>query len=345
VSGNVGDLRPDNKTVFITEVVEILIVLIVSKSYCGSTNLHNEVDVLSVMLGEKRITYTKSVLVTGYTAKRILLTVEDEAVFGINLEASYTESCRNVINNLAAAYDSRLCGIEVRIASAVPEVNVLYMKVNEVVRGLSLSYNVTLLIGNGIEDLIALLLVGNEYLYLYVAVNRGSNLDAGATVVVEVKVGIVYCDKVNVTVKTAVEGEVCHLRIYGFVRRVVHNDSNLALLTDRIGKIYSPGGVTAIVMSLVLTVYVYVSGRVCAAYFKIILISLGELSLHKLLGVKTSAAEVVVAAVLTVSSVPCVGEIYAYNTVVVRSGSAVLRKLPAFIKGKNFSHFVLRVLF
>ena len=44
------------------------------------------------MLGKKRVSYTESVLVAGYTAKRILLSVKDKAVFGIDLKAAAAES-------------------------------------------------------------------------------------------------------------------------------------------------------------------------------------------------------------------------------------------------------------
>ena len=305
--------------------------LIVSKTNGGSTDLHDEIDIFLVMLGEKSVAYAESVLVTGYTSKWVFLTVEYEAVVRIDLEASHTETRGNRVNSLAASDNRSHSRVKIRIASAVPEMYVLDGKISYAVSGREFCYSVALAVKHGVTDLVTVLLICYVYLYLYVARNRGGYLDAGAAVVVEIKVGVCNCYEIYVTVKTAVEGEVCHLRIYLLVRGVVHYDSYLALISEALGEVNSPGGVSAVVMSLVLTVNVYVCGRVRTADLEIVLIGCGELTLYELLGVKTRAAEVVVAAVLSVGSVPGVGEIYAYNAVVVRGGRAIFGKLPTLV--------------
>jgi hypothetical protein len=83
---DIGDLRPDNETALVTEIIEILIVLIVSKTNGGCADLANEVDIFLVMLGKESVTHAPSVLVTGYAAERIFLTVKDKALLRVNAE-------------------------------------------------------------------------------------------------------------------------------------------------------------------------------------------------------------------------------------------------------------------
>ena len=54
------------------------------------------------MLGEKCVTDAESVLMTGYTVKRIFFTIEEEALVGINLECTATETCAYFIEYLIA---------------------------------------------------------------------------------------------------------------------------------------------------------------------------------------------------------------------------------------------------
>ena len=118
--------------------------LIVCKTDGGSTYLENEVDVLLVVAGKKRVTNAESVLMAGYTAQGIFLTVKDEAVFGIDLEASYTETSRNTVDSLTVSYDRSLSRVEIRIASTVPEVYVINIKFYLCVSALKLCNNIFL---------------------------------------------------------------------------------------------------------------------------------------------------------------------------------------------------------
>ena len=90
--GNVGDFSPDYKTVFVAEVIEILVMLIVRKTDGGCTYLHDEADVLSMMLGKKCVAEADSVLMTGNTSQGVFLAVEDKASFGVNLEGTAAEA-------------------------------------------------------------------------------------------------------------------------------------------------------------------------------------------------------------------------------------------------------------
>jgi hypothetical protein len=255
---DVRNFRPNNHTVLVAEIVEVLVVLIVSKTNGGTTYLVDIFHILLVVLGKKCVTKTESVLVTGYTAKRIFLTVKDKATVGIDLVGTATESCANVVDNLLAFNDFSLTAVEIGINTSVPEMHVLDFKVNNLVGS---NYSLKLffiLVIKGVGDLLTFLKLGSVNLYLnfrLFALNGGSNLDTGCAEVIEVEVGFSNGNDVYVTVKTAVEGEVCHLGINGLVGSIVNNDSKGVVTAYKIvGKINSPGGVTAIVVAKVLAI-------------------------------------------------------------------------------------------
>ena len=162
--GDIGDLSPDHETLLVAEIVEILIVLIVSETDGGSSHLHNEVDILCVMLGEKGVTHAKTVLMAGYTAEGIFLAVEDKSVVGIDLEASAAETVANVIKNGLALNDLDLTAIEIGILASVPEVNVFNIENNLLVGGLDLLKLVFFLVVNGVNQFLTFAELGGVYL-------------------------------------------------------------------------------------------------------------------------------------------------------------------------------------
>jgi hypothetical protein len=150
--GNVGDLRPYHHTVLVTQIVEILIVLIVSKADSVCAYLEDKLDILSVMLGKKCVAEAKSVLVTGNAAKGVGLTVKEEAELGINLEGANAEAGGYVVDNVAVCYKLSLEGVKVGVASAVPEVCALDSEAHGRVGGLGSEYDVLLLVECGVAN-------------------------------------------------------------------------------------------------------------------------------------------------------------------------------------------------
>ena len=157
-----------------------------------------------MVLGKKSITYTKSVLVTGYTAEGIFLSVENEAVFGIDLKASAAESCGYRINVALAAYDGSLCRVEVGITSAVPEVYVFNFKCNDLVRGVRFSDEIAFLVA----DFKVILIrsgkrsaVNLDLNLCILTLNCGGDLDAGCAVVVKVEMYVGYGNDVYISVR------------------------------------------------------------------------------------------------------------------------------------------------
>ena len=313
--------------------------LVVSKTDGGGTNLHNEVDILLVMLGEKCVTDAEAVLVTGYTAKGVFLTVEDEAVVGVNAEGAAAEAAANVIKYGIAILDLYLAAIEVGVTATVPEMNVTNIEGYLGITGLDLCDLVLFLVVNGINESLGVGEGGGIDLDLdlcILAVNGGGDLKTGAAVVVKIEVGLAGGDEVYVTVKTAVEGEVCHLGVDGFVGSVVYYDSDLGIIGDLIGEVNAPGGVTAIVVSELLAANVNVSRGVSATDLEVVYLSLGEGGLIKSLYVEAGATEVIVAAVLTVGCIPGVGEVN-YLSLSYRYVSGILGEEPIFVKVNNIS--------
>ena len=341
---NIRNFSPDYKTCSVAEVIEVLAVLIVSKSDCGRAHFHNELDILSVVLGKKSVTNAESILVTGYTAKGILSAVKDETAVRIDCEGTATESCSNLIYRLAVSHKSYACGIEVRILSTVPKVNVLDLELLNLLTGgnFNCSKSLAFLGVESVNECCAFFNVLGEYLNLnesIVATNDRSYLDTGSSVVIEIEVLLANNDELNVSVKTTVECEVCHLGINSGVSCVINCDGKNVFIVNMTGEVYSPCGVTAVVMTEVLTVKINVCGRVSAVNLEVVFCTCGELALEEALGVVASASVVIVAAVLSVSSIPTVGKVYLLaNGKLCKVCRNVLCEDPIWIHAANCSH-------
>ena len=161
---------------------------------------------------------------------------------------------------------------------------------------------------------------------------------------------LVRADDVYVTVKTAVEGEVCDLGVNSVVGCIVNGDNEKVVILECLGYVNSPGGVTAVVVREKLAVKVSVCGGVSSVYLKKIAVCLGKLRLVKSLCIVAGAAVVIVTAVLTVGRVPGVRKIHrlpARRHFCGDLGSR-LRKRPICVKINYFSHrfspFTVRIL-
>ena len=286
------------------------------------------------MLGEQRVSYTEPVLMARNSAQRIFLTVEYETVIGIYFEAAASKAAAHVVDRLPALNYLYLTAVKVRIAAAVPEMNVLYIEADLRIGRLDFVKLLLFLVVKCVNKLLTLLKSLNEYLDLNVGVlifDCGSDHKSLATIVIKVKMTLAYANKVNVSVKTAVEGKVCHLRINAIARRVVNDNGELALLCKLVGDINAPCRISAVVVRELLCSNVNVSRRVCSADLKIVAIRCGKLRSLDALKVKAGAAEIIVSAIVSVLCVPSMWKIYLYaltHTDIRR----VLDEQPVFIK-------------
>ena len=155
--------------------------------------------------------------------------------------------------------------------------------------------------------------VSHKYFHCHrsiLTLNLRSHHQTGTSVIIQIKVSIVYCDQIYITIQTAIEGKVRHLGIYGVVGRIVHCDHNQVLDLQRLGHIDTPGRITAVVMSQMLSVHINIRRRICSPKFQIILLSLRQIHLIDLLGIIAGSAIIIAVSILAVDGIPGVGKIH-----------------------------------
>ena len=112
-----------------------------------------------------------------------------------------------------------------------------------------------------------------------------------------------------IAVNAAVEGEVGLLRVDGIVVAVVNGNHQLiCAIVQGIGDVHAEGGVAALVLGHFLTVQADNCSHSYAVKLQNRAPAVGQLRLFQRAGIGAGAAVVVVAAVLTVYSVPGVGQ-------------------------------------
>ena len=121
---------------------------------------------------------------------------------------------------------------------------------------------------------------------------------------------VVYTYYVYISVDTAVEGEVSHLRIAEFVSGVVgsYNKKVFVLYVVTVN-FYTEGGIAAVVSDKLFTVEEYLSGGVYCLKLNICYLVDGKLFLFESLYKITLCTQVVVTAVLAVLFVPGIGKV------------------------------------
>ena len=248
--GDIGDLSPDDHTPLITEVIEVLIVLVVGQPDGGCANLADQVHVLPVVLGKQRVSDLPAVLVPGNAPQGIFLPVENEAPLGINGEGAAAEPGGNLIQNRAILKQLRLAGVQVGILPAVPQVDVFDAEVG-VPAALIGSDNLSVGTQQAVADGLTGLVVGHENPDLHTGIrsfHRRGDLNAGAAVIIQIKMGIGNADQVHVPVKSAIEGKVRYLGIHPAIGGVVHQNGQQVVVFQGPGHIHPPGGVAAVMM-------------------------------------------------------------------------------------------------
>ena len=133
--GDIGNLRPDDQAVLIAQIVEILVVLIVSQTDGGGAQFVDEFHILLVVLGQQGVAQTPAVLVTGHATQGIFLAIEDKSTLRVDLKCTATKSCAYVIDYLFIAKKLCLCCVKIRVLKTMPKCNSLYFKANLSVLG------------------------------------------------------------------------------------------------------------------------------------------------------------------------------------------------------------------
>ena len=125
---------------------------------------------------------------------------------------------------------------------------------------------------------------------------------------VQIKVRIGNADDVYIPVQTAIEGKVCHLGIHRVIGCIVHSDDDHRLHTDLLGDVTTPGGVATVMMGVLLAIDVQISRGIGAVDLNVVALCLRQVFLVQFLGINGRTAVVVIAAVLSIQSVPGMGQ-------------------------------------
>ena len=341
MTGNIRNFCPDHHTALVAKIVKILIVLIVRKSDGICADLTNEIHILKVMLGKKRIADLPSVLMTADTVERIFLSVENKTGLSINTEGTAAETRGYLIDFLAPANDRYLCRVEIGINSTVPKVYVLNRQNGACGCTLTLCDCISVCIKNAKRYLVALFHI------VYVGVNfyirrsfsdLGCNNESLAAEIFKIKMRFLYTNDVYVTVNTAVEGEIRHLRINFLVGSVIYQDTKRILRAEITRDIHTPSGISTVVMRKTLAVHIHVGRGIRTVYLKIVFFCFREQVGAEHLSVKASATEIVVSAVLTVGRIPSMRNRDGFSYLCGAYLGYSFEKLPIIVKFQYLSH-------
>ena len=120
--------------------------------------------------------------------------------------------------------------------------------------------------------------------------------------------GFGHGNQIDISVKTAVESEVGHLRINAVVGGVIHGNRKGILPRQLVGQIHTPGGITAVVVREMFPVQIDVGGGIGTVDFQIMPVPCHHGITAQFLFIHTGAAEIIVAAVLPVCGIPGMGQ-------------------------------------
>ena len=324
--GDVGDLCPDHHAVLVAQVVEILVVLVVRQPDGVCTQLPDQRHVLIVHLPGDGVAQTLAVLMAGHTVKGIGPAVEEKALLCIHREAAQAHLGGHFIHRLAVLQQADDTGVQVWVLHAVPQVGSIQME--ESIFALALCSGAAL----GIQQLHrhgAATFHQRFHPDVGAALFQGGgDLHAGIAKVSQRNVVFVHHQQAHIPVDAAVEGEVCFLGVNAVVDAVVHPHRELVLCLQQLRDLCPEGGVAAVMGAELLTVQQHGGAGVDTL----------ELQPHLLLcrvvhrcckagAVGAAAPPVIVAAVLTVPGVPCMGQLYGSGNAVRAGELPVLHEL------------------
>ena len=324
--GDVGDLCPDHHAVLVAQVVEILVVLVVGQPDGVCAQLPDQRHVLIVHLPGDGIAQTLAVLMAGHTVKGIGPAVEEEALLCIHREAAQAHPGGHFVHRLAVLQQTNHTGVQVGVFDAVPQVGSIQMEKSIFAFALcnGAALGVQQLHRHGAAafhqrfypDVGAVLLQG-----------RG-DLHAGIAKVSQCDVVFVHHQQAHIPVDAAVEGEVRFLGVNAVVDAVIHPHRELVFCLQQFRDLCPEGGVAAVMGAELLTVQQYGGAGVDALKLQPYLLLCRVVHrCCKAGAVGAAAPPVIVAAVLTVPGVPCMGQLYGGGNAVRAGELPVLHEL------------------
>ena len=219
VHRDVGDFRPDDKTLFVAQVIECLRVLVVGKADGVGAHFQNQRHIFFHHLAGDGNAHALAVLMAGDTAQGIGVAVQNEALLRVNLKLAAAEA-----GGLGLAIvQPRSYGVEIRVIKTVPQAGVLQREHG--FGGAVLDGGARLL---AIQREVDVLRADNERLNSHLTAvlgkvsHNGRDLDGHSAVFGKGKVCSGHNMQRYIAVNAAVEGEVGLLGVDGVVVAVVH---------------------------------------------------------------------------------------------------------------------------
>ena len=99
MAGGIGDLRPDQEAIPVTDIIIFIRVLVMGQTNGIGANFFHYIGVFDHILIGDGVSFPKAILMAGSTAQRQWLAVEDETFFGIDEEFAETIGLFDLIDD------------------------------------------------------------------------------------------------------------------------------------------------------------------------------------------------------------------------------------------------------
>ena len=337
VHGDVGDLRPDHQTVFITQVIEFLCVLIVGQTQGVGAQLFDDVHIPAMVLYRQGVALALHILMAGHAPQRITAAVEQESFLGIDVKPAAAEPGLDLI----AAVQPGRSRVQVRIVQTIPQMDIVQLEHRG---GIAFHHRHRLgLIRHRKGHVLCPAFHPGFHRHvgsMGIQIHDRRDLHARRTAVAQRKVGGRHHDEVYIPVQTAVEGEICFLGIDGVVVAVIHRNDQQVFFFQMRRQIHAEGGIPALVFCQRFAVEHDHRGVSRAVHLQPDFVGAVMLRHLQAAGVQAGAAVIVIAAVLPVHGVPGVGQVNGLALSARQNGGQIrfFVKLPAFVEVYDGAH-------
>ena len=315
--------------------------LIVCQTDGVGTQFLDDLCVLIVVLHGQGVALVQLILMAGDTAQRGGLAVDGEAAVRGNGVAAHAYVGVDLVKGLVVALQTCHHGVEVRLVHA-PQLSVRDVNRNGriVRRTNSGSHFASVGVLDAVHHGKAVVGVGDEALDFKgsaaVCGGLGGDHDAGAAVVVQIKVCVGHADQVHAPVQSAVEGKVRRCGVHGGGVLVADLDGQLVVaVTAQVGDVGAEDGEAAFVGGG--NGAVHLDGGIQRSCQHLHIHAAAGQRLHRFFkgaAVNAGGAQVAAVAVHAVHGVPGVGQGDGLG------GALALGEAqgPAFVQGNDLSH-------
>ena len=307
VLGDVGNLCPRHKAVFVAQVVEIGIVLVVRQTHAVASHFQQQGHIFLMLFAGQRTAKTLTVLMTRPAAQAVAASIEDKALFGVNRKAAAAECC---FHHVAAFRQFGPHCVEIRVVHAVPQVGIFQRKAGGSIAVVIDRHSLFLCAQCECDGLrrVADPCFRADVRAGEILIQRRRDLQSGAAVAVQSKVCGRNGEQVHIAVQPAVKGEIGFLWVDRAVLLVADADGQQVLAAVQDGQSHAERGIADRMAAQLLTVQIDLGRHSRAAKFQPVFRAVRRLRQVERFIIPRFASIVVVAAVLTVLCIPSVGQ-------------------------------------